>query len=79
MSKLDDLREEVSAIDNEIYVLLAERFTLTDMIGSIKKSLGLPIENLEVEARKLAEYPDELKSIYKEIFKVSKLCQSTIE
>lgn len=79
MRTLNDLREEVSAIDNEIYVLLAERFAITDEIGLIKKRLGLPIENLEVEARKLAEYPDELKSIYKEIFKVSKQCQSIIE
>ncbi|BAQ22693.1 hypothetical protein AU156_gp043 [Edwardsiella phage PEi20] len=79
MTELDDLREEVQAIDNEIEVLLLNRFVFTDEIGRIKKSLGLPIENLEVEAEKLASMVPELKSIYQEIFKVSKQCQSIIE
>lgn len=79
MIELDDLREEVQAIDNEIEVLLLERLAITDGIGRIKKKHGLPIENLEIEAKKLAEITPELRCIYREIFKVSKLCQSTIE
>lgn len=79
MNTLDDLREEVQGIDNEIEVLLLERFTITDEIGRIKKKHGLPIENLEVEATKLASMTPELRCIYREIFKVSKQCQSTIE
>ena len=68
ISSLEDLREEVQAIDNEIEVLLYDRFVLTNNIGRLKKKLGLPIENLQVE----------LKLIFKEIFKVSKQCQNTI-
>lgn len=51
MIELDDLREEVQAIDNEIEVLLLERLAITDGIGRIKKKHGLPIENLEIEAK----------------------------
>lgn len=78
ISSLEDLREEVQAIDNEIEVLLYGRFVLTNNIGRLKKKLGLPIENLQVENNKLASMPDELKLIFKEIFKVSKQCQNTI-
>lgn len=78
ISSLEDLREEVQAIDNEIEVLLYDRFVLTNNIGRLKKKLGLPIENLQVENHKLASMPDELKLIFKEIFKVSKQCQNTI-
>lgn len=78
MSSLKDLREEVQVIDNELEVLLYERFVLTDQIGRVKKAEGLPIENLEVENSKIASMPDELKLIFKEIFKVSKQCQTTI-
>jgi chorismate mutase len=78
ISSLEDLREEVQAIDNEIEVLLYDRFVLTNNIGRLKKKLGLPIENLQVENNKLASMPDELKLIFKEIFKVSKQCQNTI-
>lgn len=78
ISSLEDLREEVQAIDNEIEVLLYDRFVLTNNIGRLKKKLGLPIENLQVENTKLASMPDELKLIFKEIFKVSKQCQNTI-
>lgn len=79
MIELDDLREEVQAIDNEIEVLLLERLAITDGIGRIKKKHGLSIENLEIEEKKLADMTPELRCIYREIFKVSKLCQSTIE
>lgn len=78
MTSLEDLREEVQAIDNEIEVLLYDRFVLTNHIGRLKKKLGLKIENLQVENSKLASMPDELKLIFKEIFKVSKQCQTTI-
>lgn len=78
ISSLEDLREEVQAIDNEIEVLLYDRFVLTNNIGRLKKKLDLPIENLQVENNKLASMPVELKLIFKEIFKVSKQCQNTI-
>lgn len=78
ISSLEDLLAEVQAIDNEIEVLLYDQFVLTNNIGRLKKKLGLPIENLQVENNKLASMPDELKLIFKEIFKVSKQCQNTI-
>lgn len=79
MNDLNDLRKEVSSVDDEIINLLLDRFCLTHCIGRIKRKLNIPIENLDVEESKLADIPDKLKSIYQEIFKVSKQCQSTIE
>lgn len=76
---LNSLRSRVEHIDYDIHKLLMSRFDLTNEIGQIKKENGLPIENLEVETIKLAAIDPKLKSIYQEIFKVSKQCQNTIE
>lgn len=78
-ASLYSYRSTVEDIDYEIYKLLERRFEITNEIGRIKKKEGIPIEDLKVEANKLAAVPDMLKSIYQEIFKVSKQCQNTIE
>ncbi|ARW57462.1 hypothetical protein [Serratia phage X20] len=75
---LDTMRSEVEDIDYEIYKLLERRFKVTDMIGSLKKKHNIPIENLEVEAFKLAAVPNELKSIYQFIFNESKKRQEVL-
>ena len=74
----DTIGTEVEDNDYEIYKLLERRFKVTDMIGALKKKHNLPIENLEVEAFKLAAVPDELKSIYQFIFNESKKRQEVI-
>lgn len=75
---LNCMRAEVEDIDYSIYKLLMRRFEITDMIGSLKKKHHIPIENLEVEALKLAAVPDELKSIYQFIFNESKKRQEAL-
>lgn len=79
MNILDDLRKEVQLIDDQIANLLSGRFVVTNCIGALKKRRGLPIENLELEDKKIALMAPELQLIFKEIFKVSKQCQNTIE
>ncbi|BBC78086.1 Hypothetical protein KNT65_gp038 [Escherichia phage EcS1] len=75
---LNVMRNEIEDIDYEMHKLLERRFKVTDAIGSLKKKHNLPVENLEVEAFKLAAVPDELKSIYQFIFNESKKRQEVL-
>jgi chorismate mutase len=43
MDNIDDLRERMDAIDNELLRLFNERAKLALEIGRVKKDLGLPI------------------------------------
>ena len=79
LEQLNHYRAQVEDIDYEIHKLLTERFKVTGLIGKVKIELNLPIENLKVEAFKLKAVDPMLKSIYQEIFNVSKQCQSIIE
>lgn len=75
---LDNLRNEVSLIDEKIVKLLKKRFVITNDIGTVKKINNIPIENLFIEADKLASIDPMLQSIFEEIFKVSKWRQTTM-
>ncbi|AHY25006.1 hypothetical protein AVV36_gp044 [Pectobacterium bacteriophage PM2] len=75
---LDNLRNEVSLIDEKIVKLLKKRFVITNDIGTVKKVNNIPIENLFIEADKLASIDPMLQSIFEEIFKVSKWQQTTM-
>lgn len=41
-NQLDDFREQIDSIDNQIIGLLAERFTVVKKIGKWKKEKNLP-------------------------------------
>ena len=47
--QLEKLREEVRNVDRELMQLVGKRLDLTQQIGSLKKALGLPLLNYEVE------------------------------
>jgi chorismate mutase/prephenate dehydrogenase len=49
MDKLKKMRQEVREIDRNIIRLIAKRLELTQNIGKIKKSAGLPLLNYQVE------------------------------
>ncbi|AJD81857.1 hypothetical protein BN80_048 [Yersinia phage phiR1-RT] len=70
--QLENLRSDVSNIDNEIKQLLDSRFKITNRIGYLKKENGLQIENIELEKAKLALIPIELQCIFGLIFEESK-------
>ncbi len=49
MAELDDLRSRVRQVDDDILRLIGERIQLARDIGRIKKDLGLPLRDWEVE------------------------------
>ena len=49
--KLDELRDRIIAVDDEIIKLIGERRDLVVEVGLIKESLGLPILDPAREAR----------------------------
>ncbi len=53
---LQDLRSNIDAVDMKILKLLQERTQLTVQIGEVKKSMGLPVGNQELENQKLEKY-----------------------
>ena len=48
--KLIRLREEIDALDRELFTLLARRMSIALEIGSIKKDLGMPVSDPVREA-----------------------------
>ncbi len=49
LDKLSDLRERIDAVDASLIRLLAERFALTETVGTIKAENGLSAEDAERE------------------------------
>jgi len=82
---LDSFRQEIAKIDDEIILLLIERFKLTHKLGLIKKNNNLPVLNKEVEDTILTRLVNNshgdidsrfILKIYTEIFEESKRRQS---
>ncbi len=61
--KLDDLRQEVAAIDQEILRLVARRLEVTDKIGAVKVEQRKPIRNFRVEVDVLNRARDAAKEL----------------
>jgi chorismate mutase / prephenate dehydratase len=82
---IDNLREQIDAIDSRIVKLIAERMTVTSNIGNDKREIGMPIEDKTRELavleriKKIAQTenlaPDEIEQIYERIFLASKEVQ----
>lgn len=43
MSKLDDLRGQIDAIDRQLVALFTQRMAVTEQVGEYKKSVGMPV------------------------------------
>ena len=85
---LEECREKIDAIDAEILRLLNSRATLSQRVGRIKASAGLPIIDLRREdiiLRRVVRNsagemsPDSVERIYGEILAESRRIQLTIE
>ncbi len=48
---LETLREEISAVDDQLYALFARRMEISRQIGRQKDALGLPIYDAEREKK----------------------------
>lgn len=78
--EIENLRRQIDFVNLQILELLAERGTLVQKIGEIKARLGLDFYDARREAEMLANlieanpgpYSDDaIRTIFKEIFRVS--------
>ncbi len=63
MSSIEELRNEIDRIDEELLTLLSRRVELARRIGELKRRQGLPIIDLEREERVIAKSMDLAKSL----------------
>lgn len=76
---IDELRNKIADIDDELLVLYEKRLVLVRQVGEYKKANGMPVKNAEVEKEKLEKLlsgcsPDDRKyigEIFQGIFDVS--------
>lgn len=75
---LQDLRAQIEEVDHKMLKLLQKRKDLVASIGEVKKGIGLPIGNQELENQMLEKYtqmaeqlgvcPELVQNIFEEIF-----------
>jgi chorismate mutase/prephenate dehydratase len=86
--KLEELRQKIDDVDNDIIRLIAERISLAEQIGGIKRRQGQQIEDKQREEAILAHIRQiasgkginqaDIESIYRRIFVASKSIQGAI-
>ncbi|MBF4694360.1 chorismate mutase [Fusibacter ferrireducens] len=85
--ELEALRDQLDRIDEQICVLLEQRFEITDEVGRLKKSYDQPIDQLSREAQikqnltdKLEGYKhlNEILNLYELLFDMSKKSQKNV-
>jgi chorismate mutase len=75
--RLDELRQEVDRIDDELALLLSKRFDLAQSIADLKHSASLPIYSPEREARILSRLPSDIhRQVFAVILEVSRALQA---
>lgn len=78
--KLDELREEIDSVDNQICQLFKERMEIVNRIGQYKSSHNVPVNNSAREREVLTRISKQLpphmedfgRSLYRSIFDISK-------
>jgi len=75
--RLDELRQEIDRIDDELIALLSKRFDLAESIADLKRLAALPIYSPEREAGILSRLPSEQhRQIFAVILDVSRSIQT---
>lgn len=76
---MQEIRKQITDIDNEIIKLLEQRFELCKKVGEIKRANNLPILDEKREQDVLAgiestatKYGEEIKSVFAEIMQQAK-------
>lgn len=54
-AELQDLREQIDRIDQEIIALLSERFKITEEVGIYKAEHALPVQDINREAEQFGK------------------------
>ena len=81
MDELEELRKQIDAVDDGIVELLIRRIGIVGKIKDLKKSMGIPMEDLSREAEVVSRLsdglPDSLKPsvahLYAALFDISKM------
>ncbi len=86
--KIEELRKDIDKVDSEIVRLIAERLSLAEQIGALKKEQGQQIEDKQREEvilghiREIAQQKGineaDIEGIYRKIFSTSKSIQGAI-
>ena len=70
--KLEEIRQQIDVVDDNICKLLVERFDLSKAVAEAKKSLGFAIENKDREREVIesvrAKMPDAFKDYAEKVF-----------
>ncbi len=75
--RLDELRQTVDQIDDELTRLLSKRFDLAESIADLKHSASLPIYSPEREAEILSRLPSEQhRQVFTVILDISRAIQT---
>ena len=83
MSNLDNLREQIDKIDNELLALFEQRMGVALLVSAAKQIKGLPIYDREREIAKMQEISSKVReelrphaqTLYDTIFELSKIHQ----
>jgi len=75
---LSELRRGIDHADAEIAEAFSRRMKLVSEVAVYKEANGLPTLDSERERQKLAEMPEELQSLYAEIFRISREHQDEV-
>lgn len=59
MCRLEALRGRIDAVDATLVQTIADRLAVAREIGAVKRSVGLPVVNVEREAVVIAGFVDE--------------------
>ncbi len=80
MDKIEDLRQQIDIIDDELMKLLSKRYTVSEKIGTIKSISKIEVldkkrENYVLSKAKKYNYSQQLELVYKTIMSESKNIQ----
>ncbi len=80
MDKIEDLRQQIDSIDNDLMVLLNKRYEISDLIGSLKSNSKKEIldkkrEDYILNKTKNHSHSLQLELVYKTIMSESKNIQ----
>lgn len=82
--ELNDIRNEIDKIDDEIAMLLDKRFALVEQVATAKIGINKQVRDTDREESILSrvsentKYPDSIRAVFKNIFSASRANQTDI-
>lgn len=82
--ELNDIRNEIDKIDDEIAMLLDKRFALVEQVATAKIGIKKQVRDTDREESILSrvsentKYPDSIRAVFKNIFSASRVNQTDI-